>query len=142
LAHLTCGQHERLDRRRGGLDCVSLLAEQLRGQRSRQHLAVGEGLCPGDVVDVPVAEQDGDPRGVEPFADPSRSIDRQMGVVDQRLAPVHDRVAGDSQHQRVVVQPIRLIMLALTIAPVVEGEDAHGRSQEPHQKILISRART
>ncbi len=57
-------QHQRVDRRRplvlAGLDRRPVLAQQLVGAGAGQHLAAREGLGAGDVVEVPVAEQDGD----------------------------------------------------------------------------------
>jgi hypothetical protein len=90
------------------------------------------------MVDMPVAEDDGDPRGIELLADPPRAVDGQVGVVDQRLATVDDRVAGDAQLQRAVVQPVRLIVLALALASVVEGEDARAWRQESNRTSLTS----
>src|SRR5262245_1300866 len=90
------------------------------------------------MVDMPMTEDDRDPRGVELVSNPLRAFDRQVSVVDQRFAAVDNRVTGDSEHKRTVVQPVRLIVLALALAPVVEGEDALGRLQEPHRTILVS----
>ncbi len=56
--------HQRRDRRwalqLAGFDRAALLLEQRGGPRRGDHLAVGEGGGAGDVVEVPVAEQDGD----------------------------------------------------------------------------------
>ena len=60
----------------------------------------------------------------------ARSTDRWVSI-DQRLVAVDDRVAGDPQHQRAVVEPVRLVVLAQVLAAVVEGEDAGRRPQEP-----------
>jgi hypothetical protein len=90
------------------------------------------------VVDVPVAEDDGDPRGTELLADPSRAVDRQVRVIDQRLVTVDDRVAGDAQLKRAIVQPVLLIVLALAFASVVEGEDACGWRKESNRTSLTS----
>jgi hypothetical protein len=85
-----------------------------------------------------VAEDHGDPRGVELLADPPRAVDRQVRVIDQRLATVDDRVAGDAQLERAIVEPVRLIVLALALASVVEGEDACGWCQESNRMSLTS----
>jgi hypothetical protein len=90
------------------------------------------------VVDVPVAEDDGDPRGIELLADPPCAVDRQVGVVDERLVTVDDRVAGDAQLERAIVQPVRLVVLAPALASVVEGEDARGWRQESNRTSLAS----
>jgi hypothetical protein len=90
------------------------------------------------VVDVSVAEDDGDPRGTELLADPARAVDRQVGVIDQRLAAIDDRVARDAELERAVVQPVRLIVLAPAFASVVEGEDARRWRQESNRTSLTS----
>ena len=64
-----CRQDQRVDRRRplvrSGLDGPAVLAHQ-RGRRAvGDDLAVGEGLGPGDVIQVPVTEDHPDAAGAE-----------------------------------------------------------------------------
>ena len=53
-----------------------------------------------------------------------------MRVVDERLVPVDDRVAGDAERERALVDPVRAVGEAIAVdAAVVEGADAVGRMQ-------------
>ena len=57
----------------------------------------------------------------------SRVLDRDVGVVDERLRAVHDRVAGDPELDRPLVHPVRALGEPVSRdAPVVEGEHAVG----------------
>ena len=63
-------------------------------------------------------------------ADEAGVLDRHVRVVDQRLVAVDDRVAGDAERQRAVIDPVGAVGEAVALdAPVVEGADAVGRMQ-------------
>ena len=95
---------QRVDRRRplevAGLDRGAFRLEVLGGAGGGEDLAIGEGLVAGDVIEVPVAERDGDrldPALLERSPDEAPALDRDVGVVDERLAPGEDGVAGDPE---------------------------------------------
>jgi hypothetical protein len=92
----------------------------LGGAGGGDDLAVPKCLGPGDVVEVPVAEQDGDrldPALLQGPPDEAPALDRDVGVVDQRLAPGEKRVAGDPQRDRALVDPVRLRGEAVPLDP-------------------------
>ena len=135
------GQDERVDRRRPLDACRprsrrGRAASALGGARRGDHLAVGERRGAGDVVEMPVAEHDHEARdalGLERVADEAGVLDRDVRVVDQRLVAVDDRVAGDAERQRAVVDPVRALGEAVALdAPVVEGDDPVGRVKHAH----------
>jgi hypothetical protein len=66
-------------------------------------------------------------------------LDGDVRVVDQRLVAVDDRVAGDPQGERTVVDPVQGLGEAVALdATVVEGEDPAGRAKDAH---VVHRAR-
>ena len=89
----------------GGPACVPASIAPCSAERGGRegggnHLAVGEGLGPGDVVEVLVAEHDDEAPhalGLQRLADEARVLDRDVRVVDERLVAVDDRVAGDAE---------------------------------------------
>ena len=131
-------QDQRIDRRRpavySDLDGVPTLGQALICQLAGNHLAVRERLRAGHMVEVPVAEQDGDALDSLPLkrlADEPPAIDGDVGVVDERLVPVDDRVAGDAERQGALIDPVRLGGEAMALlAALVEGEDSLGWAKD------------
>ena len=66
---------------------------------------------------------------------------RDMGVIDQRRIPADQRVRGDAQRQRPVIDPVRAIGKALAFDPsVIEGEQAGMRLQDPDMRRQVGHA--
>jgi hypothetical protein len=93
-----------------------------------------------------VAEQNGDalhPALLQRLADEAPALDRDVGVVDQRLAPREERVARDPERDRALVDPVLLLGEAVTLdSPLVEGEDVRGRLEDadPVDAAILERA--
>jgi hypothetical protein len=85
-----------------------------------------------------MAEDDREPLGAAPaqfLADEARVLDRDAGVLDEGLAAVEDRVAGDAQFERAVVDPVRGLGEALALDPaVVEGQNTRARLE--HAQVV------
>jgi hypothetical protein len=116
----------------------------LGGAGGGEDLAVGEGLVAGDVVEMPVAEQDGDLLDTafpERPPDEAAALDRDVRVVDQRLAPRQQRVARDPERDRPLIDPVRLLGEAVPLDPsLVEGEDVRSRLQNADRYLVPSKS--
>ena len=90
----------------------------------REHRRVPERCRPCDVVEMPVAEDDGEvlaPSSSSNFTDAACMLDRDVRVVDQRGVTRDDRVARDPQRERAVVHPVRPGVESIAVhAAVVE----------------------
>ena len=83
-----------------GLDGRPLFGHGRHGQPVGDDLTVGENLVAGDMIEMGVAQnhpQPGKARVGQGLPDQPGMRDRDVGVVDQRLVAIDDRIAGDAQ---------------------------------------------
>jgi hypothetical protein len=84
----------------------------------RDDLAVAEDGAAGNMIEMPVAENDREfPHAfaLELVADIAGTLDRDVRVVDQRLAIGDYCVAGDTQRQGAVIHPVRVFRKAIAL---------------------------
>src|SRR5262249_37570982 len=101
---------------------------------TRDHLGVAERLRPGDMVEVPVAQDDREAASAcvfEDCANPACVLDRHVRVVHERGVTGDDRVARDPERDRRVFDPRRLSAEALAVTSGIEGVDARRRLEQP-----------
>ena len=135
-----CGQYQWIDPGRSlvltSFDRGLEPPEQVGGAFGCDDLAVLEGGGAGDVIEMPVAENNGElPHALvlEGLADVACMLDRDVRVVDDRLGISDHGVARDAERQRSVVHPVRALRKAIAInASVVEGENAFGGTKHAH----------
>ena len=105
-----------------------------RGPPVGDDFAVGEGGGAGDMVEMPVAEHDrksAHASGLQLGPDEAGMVDRNMRVVDQRLVALDQRIAGNAERQRAIVDPVGPFGKPVVFdAAVIEGEDAAGRVED------------
>jgi PIN domain nuclease of toxin-antitoxin system len=90
------------------------------------------------VIEVLVAEHDDeapDAVGLERLAEEPGVLGRHVRVVDERLVAVDDRVAGDSQRQGPVVDPVRVVADDERLGPAADEYLTDGANE-----VLLSAA--
>src|SRR4051794_27925093 len=90
---------------------------------------------------MPVTEQDRDslgPLAFQRLADEPAAIDGDVGVVDQCLVTVDDRVAGDPERQSALVDPVGTGGEAMALlASFVERDDSVGGTKDAEVLHLV-----
>src|SRR5207342_466920 len=135
-----CGQYQWIDPGRAlvltSFDRGLEPAEQVGGAFGCDDLAVLEGGGAGDVIEMPVAENNGELTHalvLEDLANVTRMLHRDVRVVDDRLVISDDGIARNAERQRSVIHPVRAFAKPIAInASVVESEDSFGRVKYPH----------
>ncbi len=89
----------------------------------------GRGAC--DMVQMPMAQDDGNflcPLAFKVLANESAMLNRNMGIVDDRLVCINNRIAGNAEGKRPVIYPV--ITIGKTISrdtAIIIGIDVLGR---------------
>ena len=105
-------QHERLDRRNTAFDLGPVASKRRGRELVGDDLAILEHLIAGDMIVMPVAENDPDrayAHCFERLPDKARMGQRNMRVVDKRFRAIDDRISADAQGIGAVVEPVRLV---------------------------------
>src|SRR5204863_1167217 len=93
---------------RARLDRAPMHVEQLSGTWARDDLAVAERRVSGDMIEVPMAENDRDPvrsEVLERVSHGATMADADAGVEDEGLPAVDHGVAADAERQGTFLDP-------------------------------------
>ena len=119
----------------GVLDAFAVPRHMGEGLGVGDHWAAREDFRSGDVVQVPMRQnhsETGDPQAFQVVADRSCVIQRDMGVIDQRVIAVVDGIGRDTEFEGTFVDPVRAGHEAMARnSPVIVGQDPRRGGQNP-----------